>query len=65
VKDDRKILNREKKTPPTPPHKNPVKNMSITDHHLMITEKSFLPNKAHCPATEPHRSNHFTLKSSE
>jgi hypothetical protein len=39
-----------RETPPTPPHRNPVNNMSITDQSLKITEKVLWPNIAHCPA---------------
>jgi hypothetical protein len=37
-----KTLNREKETPPTPRHKNPVNNLPITDRSFEITEKTFL-----------------------
>jgi hypothetical protein len=56
-----KTLNREKETPPTPRHKNPVNNLPITDRSFKITEKkAFWNGKAHSPAKRkllPHRSN--------
>jgi hypothetical protein len=40
-----------RETPPTPPHRNPVNNMSITDQSSKDYRKCFLAkNTAHCPA---------------
>jgi hypothetical protein len=45
-----KTLNREKETPPTPRHKNPVNNLPITDRSFKDYRKTFWNSKAHSPA---------------
>jgi hypothetical protein len=47
-----KTLNREKETPPTPPHKNLINILPITDRSIEITEKTFWNGKAHSPPKE-------------
>jgi hypothetical protein len=66
VKRTGKYINREK-TPPIHPHKNPVAKItcpSLIDH-LKLQKEVFWQSTALSSSKEPHRSNHFTLKSSE
>jgi hypothetical protein len=61
--DNRKILNRERETPPTPPHKNPVNNMPITDKSFEDYRKKkpmFWNGKDHVQPKKKHFKNTLT-----